>query len=309
MTSLHEMLATELDRPLSPAIAKFARRLADEAGANAVAVLFYGSARRTGALDGVLDFYVLLERPRLAGTGFAWRQGLRVLPPNVGYRQQHVDGIVLRAKVAWLTLAQFQRRARTGSLDTSIWARFAQPTSLLFVRDAAARTATIDAIAGAVATAARWAALLGPRHGTAAAFWQTLFQHTYAAELRVETSRRAADIVAAESAWFTGVLRPAWQQGGVAFSESNGELIPEIEPTVRATARRAWRFRHASGKPRNVLRLLKAAFTFAGGADYLAWKIERHSGEKLDLQPWQRRHPILAAPAILWRLRRKGTVR
>ncbi|MEO0643323.1 MAG: hypothetical protein AAFY47_07910, partial [Pseudomonadota bacterium] len=36
----------------------FAEALAHEAGA--LAVLFYGSNLRTGSLDGVLDFYVLL---------------------------------------------------------------------------------------------------------------------------------------------------------------------------------------------------------------------------------------------------------
>ena len=54
---------------------------------------------------------------------------------------------------------------------------------------------------------------------------------------------------------------------------------------------------------------MKAAFTFRGGARYLAWKVERHSGEAVALTPWQERHPILAAPPLLWRLYRKGAVR
>jgi hypothetical protein len=29
----------------------------------------------------------------------------------------------------------------------------------------------------------------------------------------------------------------------------------------------------------------------------------------LELADWQRRHPLLAAPALLWRLRRRGAVR
>ena len=45
----------------------------------------------------------------------------------------------------------------------------------------------------------------------------------------------------------------------------------------------------------SVLRLAKAAFTFAAGADYLAWKISRHSGIEVKLKPWQRRHPVLGA--------------
>ena len=46
-----------------------------------------------------------------------------------------------------------------------------------------------------------------------------------------------------------------------------------------------------------MLRLAKASFTFAGGAEYIAWKINRHAGTSIELKPWQRRHPLLAALA------------
>jgi hypothetical protein len=58
-----------------------------------------------------------------------------------------------------------------------------------------------------------------------------------------------------------------------------------------------------------MLRLLKAAFTFDGGADYVVWKIGRHRGVRLQLSPWQRRFPLLAAPGIYWQLRRRGILR
>jgi hypothetical protein len=39
------------------------------------------------------------------------------------------------------------------------------------------------------------------------------------------------------------------------------------------------------------------------------WKIERHSGVRLPVSPWQRRHPLLASPVFLWRLYRVGAIR
>ncbi len=63
------------------------------------------------------------------------------------------------------------------------------------------------------------------------------------------------------------------------------------------------------GKAWSVLRLLKASFTFDGGADYLAWKISRHSGVAVTVTPWQRRHPIAGAIVQFWRLYRKGAFR
>jgi len=49
--------------------------------------------------------------------------------------------------------------------------------------------------------------------------------------------------------------------------------------------------------------------TFAGGADYIAWKINRHAGTDIQLKPWQRRHPLLAGLSLLPRLLKSGAVR
>jgi hypothetical protein len=70
-----------------------------------------------------------------------------------------------------------------------------------------------------------------------------------------------------------------------------------------------WARRRIEGKALSVLRLIKASFTFAGGADYIAWKINRHAGTSIELKPWQRRWPLLAAITLLPRLLRSGAVR
>jgi len=70
-----------------------------------------------------------------------------------------------------------------------------------------------------------------------------------------------------------------------------------------------WASRRRRGRILSILRLMKAAFTFTAGADYLAWKISRHSGVEVRLKPWQRRHPIVAAVILLPALMRKGAVR
>src|SRR3546814_12011358 len=70
-----------------------------------------------------------------------------------------------------------------------------------------------------------------------------------------------------------------------------------------------WALRRVQGKLLSVARLCKAAFTFQGGAEYLLWKIERHSGVSIALTPWQRRHPLLASTVLFWRLYRPGAFR
>ena len=62
MSGLAERIAAKSAAEVHPAIAEFAAKLATEAGA--MAVLFYGSNLRTGSLEGVLDYYVLLPGPQ-----------------------------------------------------------------------------------------------------------------------------------------------------------------------------------------------------------------------------------------------------
>jgi hypothetical protein len=78
---------------------------------------------------------------------------------------------------------------------------------------------------------------------------------------------------------------------------------------ARRAALRRWRMRQRKGKALTLIRLIKASATFAGGADYLVWKINRHAGTDIALKPWQRRWPLLAAFTLLPRLLKRGAIR
>jgi hypothetical protein len=58
-----------------------------------------------------------------------------------------------------------------------------------------------------------------------------------------------------------------------------------------------------------VVRLAKASATFAGGADYIAWKINRHAGTRIELTDWQKKHPLVTALVLLPKLIRSGAIR
>ena len=42
---------------------------------------------------------------------------------------------------------------------------------------------------------------------------------------------------------------------------------------------------------------------------YILWKIERHSGVRVEVTPRQRRHPFIFALPLFWRLYRQGAFR
>lgn len=287
--TLRGRVATRLAGPVTPPVRAFAARLAEAASAQAI--LFYGSNLRTGSLDGVLDFYVLLDGPRESGI---W--------PRVSYHEWTHDGVPLRAKVATMTLATFAAAAAGSTLDTTIWARFSQPSALAWSRDEAAGVAVTDAIASATITAASLAAALGPAQGTAGDYWRALFRATYAAEFRVEKAGREDSILSVNAEHFAGLLPLAFAAGDIPFT-AHGELLsPALAPALRRERLRWWKRRQRLGKPYNLIRLLRASTTFEGAARYAAWKVERHTGVAITLTPWRERHPVLAAPGVLWQV-------
>lgn len=286
-------LAAFLERSLGRAVPHFVRAVAGELATTpgARAVLFYGSNLRTGSADGVLDFYVLLDGPVERGV---W--------PRVGYREFPAEEGTLRAKIAAVNSATFARAAAGRSHDTTVWARFVQPVALMWSADVETAREAVAAVAAAAMTAGRFAAALGPARGRAEDYWRALFRATYAAEFRVERQGRGDEIVAHDRERYAELLPLAWQAAGVAFAEDGGVLTPKLPPSERARLRSNWAGVRRAGKPLNILRLLRAASTFEGAARYGAWKIERHTGVPVPLSRWQERHPVLAAPGVLWRV-------
>lgn len=294
--SLALRIGAGLDRRVDPAIAAFATALADEA--DALGILFYGSNLRTGSLEGVLDFYVLLSGSRERGI---W--------PRVSYREWRHGGAPLRAKIATMTLETFASAARGDTMDTTIWARFVQPSALIFALDGDARARIVVALADAARTAGALAVALGPDRGMEGDYWAALFRATYRAELRVEKVGREDSILSANRAHFDGLLPAVLADTGIPFAQDGHVLSPRMEPSRRRDILSWWNRRQRMGKGLNMVRLMKAAFTFDGAARYAAWKIHRHTGIAVEVTPFAERHPILAAPGLLWKLRRARKAR
>lgn len=291
---LHQRIAAQLAAPVSLPVREFAAMLARDAGA--LAALFYGSNLRTGELEGVLDFYLLMpgdERSRI------W--------PRVSYHEWEHGGQMLRAKVATMALSTFDAAARGQRRDTTIWARFVQPSALVWLAGGADQNAVVDAVAAAAQTAARLAAALGPSSGTAQDYWRALFRATYKAEFRVEKAGRENSILEVNQAHFDGLLPLALSAQGITFKVDGDRITPQIPGATRENILGWWNARRRLGKPMNLLRLVKASTTFEGAARYAAWKIERHTGVPVEITPWREKHPVLAAPGVmfkLWRSRR-----
>ncbi|HEY9191369.1 MAG TPA: diacylglycerol kinase, partial [Methyloversatilis sp.] len=82
-----------------------------------------------------------------------------------------------------------------------------------------------------------------------------------------------------------------------------------LSPAQRQRGRRRWTLRRLQGRVLQVARLMKSVLTFENGIDYLAWKLERHTGHPVEVTPRLRRHPLIFGWPLLWRLLRQKRLR
>ena len=304
MTKLRDIIVAETRQPTFPAAEAFSRALASDFGPSVAAVLFYGSCLRQSTEHGLmLDFYVLVDSMRAAIKNPLSAFVGAVLSPNVYYREIAFEGRTVRAKVAVMSMSRFLRDTGPRCFSSSVWARFSQPTRILHVRNDTIRTRAEDALTQAVQTMMARAQPLLPVRFTARDIWIVALMATYGAELRPESQSKATELVDGEFARYIGVTEAVLGQATIDATYMNNTFD-------RASAGgRAWAIRRVQGKVLNILRLIKAALTFQGGLDYAVWKIERHSGVKIDLTDKDRQRPLLTALRLLPQLLKRRGVR
>jgi len=282
---------------------------------NTAAILFYGSCLRSGNdRGGIIDFYVLVDSYRETYPSAFWALLNKLLPPNVFYIEAPLDERRVRAKYAILSMQDFQVGTSTKWFHSYIWGRFAQPVILAYSRNAVVTDRIVPALAQAVQTFVRRVAPCTRSPFTARDLWFKGLSLSYRAELRSERPEKVTALFASFPAHYAAITQAALQTLPFPVAVKPGTSAPETYSVswpvgTRFCARQTWRLRGLLGKLLSVLRLLKGAFTFTGGFDYILWKIERHSGVRVEIPARLKRYPLLALGVLVWRTYRRGGFR
>jgi len=152
-----------------------------------------------------------------------------------------------------------------------------------------------------------------PAEFSARQLWGRGLALSYGAELRAEGPEKGAHLFDAAPPYYAEVTRLTMETGLYPVAALAGTDPPRYRSRfssgARFASRLAWGLRSWQGKLLSALRLVKAITTFEGGVDYILWKINRHSGVSVDVEPRLRRHPLLAMWVLSWRLYRRGGFR
>ncbi len=301
-------------RKASPAVQVLIDEILARHGQAAQGILFYGSCLRTGDdFDGLVDLYLLVDSYRNAYSGRVPALLNALLPPNVFYLEREFEGQTVRTKYAVLSLADFKKGTSKRWFHSYLWGRFSQPTGILYVRNGEMAELIVKGFARSVLTFTHRVLPRISTEFTARQLWRRGLELSYRAELRAERPEKRARLFDAAPQYYEEVTSLALDTGSYPVAAIAGtdptQYRARIPNGVRSVSRFAWGLRSWQGKLLSVLRLVKAMTTFEGGVDYILWKINRHSGVTVDVEPRLRRHPLLAMWVLSWRLYRRGGFR
>ena len=300
--------------PQHPALLRLVEALRDRHNDCAAAVLFYGSCLRSGdPYDGLVDLYLVVDNYRCANSGILSALWNWLLPPNVFYAEVPHEDRTVRCKYAVLSRADLLRGTSRRWFHSYLWGRFSQPVALAWYRNDAVRAEVATGLASAALTFLNRVLPAIPARGTLDSLWRDGLRLSYRAELRAESTGRASELSHANQPFYVEVTRlalPLLQyEASIEESRPQPGYQSHIAPYKRIAGRVAWSVRIVQGKLLSVARLLKALFTFTGGLDYIAWKLERHSGVKVEIPERVRRYPLIFIWGLFWDLYRRGAFR
>lgn len=308
--------------PSDPSPARLVRSIQQVVGADQVRAIFlFGSHMVQASPDrnSAYDLVVVVERYRafydaITRAGLSRRSPLiqsalnRVLAPNVialapeGWD----DGPV--AKVMVVEPAAFERALSVRSPDHFLKGRLVQKVALLHARDPRCAHWAAELFQGAREGILAWVGPFLDEPFTPAGAALCMLRTSYAGEVRPEAHDRVLDVFAAQRGFLEGMM------GRVLSGAAERGVLREREGAYRFTRgqtagdRRRLRRYFLRSKVRATARWLKHVMTFDNWLDYIARKVERRTGMRIEITPWERRLPfVLLWPKALRVLRARPT--
>ncbi len=312
---VNTLINHQVNQSATPALQPVKDCLLEQYQDSVQAILYYGSCLRSdNPYDGLIDLYVLVNEYSHAYPGKPVIASVNwLLPPNVFYLETGTGKTTIRVKYALLSIADFEKACSPAWFNSYIWGRFSQPSRLLYCRNNALAKQIVSALSQAAITFINRVVPTFENDFNSQTLWSEGLGLSYSTELRPEKPGRTLEIYQNDQTYYdalTGPLLNAISREVEALPDQHSpQYRSKTSPRQHRMSQLAWLLRRIQGKVLTVARLVKATFTFQGGVDYIAWKIERHSGIQIKITDKLRRYPLVYGWGVLWKLHRQGVLR
>jgi len=297
----------------APPVRELVQSLLDAADGSIAAIVLYGSQllRASPNADSAWDLVVIVDRYAPFHTALS-RHGLMLRPPWMLNTMGHIlppsitalipPGGTAIGKCAIVSVDHFQKAVAPRSPDHFLKGRMVQQVALVWSRDDETAATVDKMLREARRDVLAWA---GPWLGEpfdARSVPRQMLRVSYGGELRPEAGGRADEIYEAQSAWleaaYSEVLEDAVRDGTLVRAQGGGDEpggYSFAQPLGRWAGVRV-RLYFAWSKVRATLRWGKHVVTFNDWLGYLLRKVERRTGETVELTVLERRLPLI----FLW---------
>jgi len=305
---IENAVGPQLPEALSPGARALAQSILDAAEEHLTAIVLYGSQLLRAEPDehSAWDLVLVVDRygpfhRNVVAAGLQTRPVAllnvmgHVLPPSVTSIES-ADGSAV-GKCVIVSRKDFRRGLLPRSPDHFLKGRMVQRVALLWAKNDRAA----GAIEGWLRIARRdvldWTGPWLEEPFDATSLTRRMLEVSYGGELRPENRSRAQEIHGAQAEWlegaFTEVLEDAAMDGDLIRTGDGGYRFAR-PPGART--RLACRIYFLRSKARATLRWFKYIATFDGWLPYLVRKVERRTGESIELTRLERRLPLI----FLW---------
>ena len=293
---------------IPPEVRDIVQLLQEACERNVVGVIFFGS-RLVGTSPGeasAADLFVVVENYLLFYESIGSRlpaarhSGImaalnRALPPNIIYLNDP-GGLRAGAKCFIVSEGDLALGLAPDAKDHFFRGRLAQRVHIVYARSEKDRQAMETRIDAARHLTLAWVPLYLTGAFGVMDYCRRMMEISYSAEIRPEARSRVREVTDAQTSFFRLVYGRVLQTG-----VRDGQLVAEGERfrlARRTGVRERWRVGHffRRSKTRATLRWFKYMLTFDDWLDYIVRKIERRSGQRVELTRAERRFPVI----LLW---------
>jgi len=311
-----------------PCVQEFSRYFKENFGDSLLAVILYGSClneklkKPTSIYDFILvcdSYWKFYRKKRYAVLN-------QILQPNVHYLEipspsrfpsPHrgaggVRGNMLACKYNVISLEHLKKATSNRARDIFIFGRLGKRVGIVYAKDEAALDAIASCIHSAMCTNLAFLLPTLPDKVSLDDLIIRLLSMSYAGDFRIERETKVEELFEAEKDFYRyayGWLTEKARDNGLPLVREGNTCRALFSPEERERRNQQTLSFLRRSRRRSVYRWPKGLMTFGNYLDYLLTKVERSTGQRIELTKWERRFPLILGWKHFFRLKRQGLLK
>ncbi len=255
------------------------------------------------------DFYVVVDDYAKFYKSYVHASLNKILPPNSYFLKINNNGASMPSKYCVISACDLDRTTdyKTAK-DFFIAGRLAKHIGILYVKDESSLYSLINNIYNAMRFNVMFTlSEMDSAPYTFDEFIVKLLGLSYRSEIRTETESKIISIYKSERSFYEKLYKMFLEQ---EVSNHTVEKTEHGYKTIKPYFSEDYRNKFIKkSRRRAVYRWPKGIYTFSNYIEYLELKVERTTGEKVNLSKWDRRFPLIFGWRHVFRLLKKKVIR